>query len=69
MNSKLVISKCGCKRRKKFRLIFDGGSTGNYAIEICQKCRNKEDNNFLLKDENIWSVDAFIARMWYIGYQ
>jgi hypothetical protein len=53
MNSELVISKCVCKRRKKFRLIFDGGSTGNYAIELCQKCRNQEDNNFLLKEEMI----------------
>lgn len=53
MNLDLVIFECNCKRRKKFRLTCDGGSTGHYIIELCQTCRSQEDCKFLIKEEDI----------------
>ena len=53
MSLDLVSFECNCKRRKKFRLTFDGGSTGHYVIELCQTCHCQEDSKFLIKEEGI----------------
>lgn len=44
------IFKCKCKRQKKYRLLFDGGTTGQYSIELCQVCREKEYFKYLIKE-------------------
>jgi len=53
MKLEKVLFECYCKKQKKFRMIFDGGSTGNYVVELCSKCRKNEDHEFLLKEETL----------------
>jgi len=38
---------------KKFLLTFDGGILGDYILEICMECSDKEDKRFLKKEEII----------------
>jgi len=33
---------CPCNTPKAFRLTIDGGSTGNYTVELCKKCHSQE---------------------------
>jgi len=42
---------CKCKRQIKHRLTFDGGSTGEYQIELCDVCYSNEDKQFLISEE------------------
>jgi len=46
--------ECECLEDKKFRVVFDGGSTGNYSIEYCQKCFDQEDNEFMISVEELF---------------
>lgn len=40
--------ECECTEPRVYRLTFDGGSSGNYVVEYCQKCYNEDDKQFLL---------------------
>lgn len=51
MNLELVSFECNCKRRKKFRLTLDGGSSGKYILELCSDCYADQNKKFLLKEE------------------
>ncbi len=42
---------CPCSSEKSHRLIFDGGSTGQYVVEFCKRCYQKEDKRFLISEE------------------
>lgn len=44
---------CECIERKTRRLTFDGGSTGNYIVELCTKCLESFDVEFLISQEVI----------------
>jgi len=44
---------CSCDKPKKMRLIFDGGSSGNYTVELCNSCYQKQEKKFLIKKEVI----------------
>ena len=43
--------ECECSDTKKFRIIFDGASTGNYTVEYCQKCYDSDDKQFMISME------------------
>ena len=43
--------ECECLEKKKFRIVFDGDSTGNYIIEYCQKCYDSDDKQFMISTE------------------
>jgi len=45
--------ECECQDKKAYRLTFDGGSTGHYAIEYCQKCYDSDDRQFMISMEEI----------------
>jgi len=50
---------CSCPSSKKHRLTFNGGSAGQYDLEICQKCYDQEDKQFLISEE---CFDEIIAK-------
>ena len=49
----LVEYECECQDTKKFRIVFDGASTGNYIIEYCQRCYGNDDKQFMISTEVI----------------
>ena len=59
MESKLVSKEtienstfeCYCSEEKKYRITFDGASTGNYIIDYCQKCYDSDDKQFMILTE------------------
>ena len=48
---------CRCKAPKTTRIILDGGSEGNYAVDLCSKCHNQQNWKFLIKKESITEFD------------
>lgn len=50
------LRECECKVAKKHRLVFDGGSTGNYTINLCSKCYENENKEFLISEEMLANV-------------
>jgi len=49
----LLEYECECSDVKKFRIVFDGDTTGNYIIEYCQKCFDSDDKQFMISTEVI----------------
>lgn len=47
----LTTYACHDDMQKKYRLIFDGGSSGQYAVELCPSCYGKESKRFLISEE------------------
>jgi hypothetical protein len=43
--------ECNCENEKKYRLTFDGGDSGYYLVEYCQKCFDLDDKQFMLSTE------------------
>lgn len=54
----LIPFRCNCKEAKTRRLVFDGGSTGEYSVEMCEKCYGNEDKKFFLREESISEVGS-----------
>ena len=48
------IFRCKCKELKTNRVILDGGSEGNYTVELCPKCYANQNKKFLIKEEVIF---------------
>jgi hypothetical protein len=46
--------ECLCSEKKKFRVEFDGASTGNYIIEYCEKCYDSDDKQFMISMEELF---------------
>jgi len=44
---------CSDKEEKAHRLVFDGGSSGNYQLDLCSKCYENQNKKFLIKEEKI----------------
>ncbi len=42
---------CNCMDVKKYQLKFDGGDSGQYVVEYCQKCYDSDDKQFMLSME------------------
>ncbi|AJM91713.1 hypothetical protein [Nitrosopumilus piranensis] len=49
----MPVFHCKCKKSKTNRLILDGGSEGNYILELCPKCYKNQDCKFVIKKEII----------------
>jgi len=49
------IFRCKCQESKTNRMFFDGGSKGNYTLELCKVCYNKQSKKFLMEEELIQS--------------
>jgi len=47
------VFRCRDKESKTNRVILDGGSEGNYTVELCPKCNTKQNWKFLIKKEII----------------
>ena len=45
--------QCKCSDEKKHRLTFDGGSSGQYNIDLCEKCNIKDDKSFLIHSQEL----------------
>lgn len=45
--------ECNCTEEKKFRVVFDGGESGNYIVEYCQKCYDADDRQFMISGEGL----------------
>lgn len=45
--------ECECLEEKKFRVVFDGDSTGKYSIDYCQKCYDQDDKLFMVSMEEL----------------
>ena len=46
-----MIYTCSCSSAKKFRLTYDGGSSGTYQLELCDACHNEKPTKFLIAEE------------------
>jgi len=44
------IFRCRDKEFKTNRIILDGGSVGNYTVELCPKCYESQDKKFLIQE-------------------
>ena len=51
--SNTIEYECECLEKKKFRIVFDGDSTGNYVVEYCQKCYDSDDKQFMISEEGL----------------
>ncbi len=49
-----MMYECECDDDKKFRVVFDGDSTGNYIIEYCEKCYDSDDKQFMVSMEELF---------------
>jgi len=47
----LITYLCHDNLQKKYRLVFDGGSSGQYVVELCHSCYKKENKRFLISEE------------------
>ena len=56
--SVLTFFRCSCNVVKNYRLIFDGGSSGNYQVELCSNCYENQDKKFLVKEECITEIEG-----------
>lgn len=56
------VFRCRCKVFKTNRLIFDGGSEGNYTIELCPKCYERQDKKFLIQEGLISESKIFLSQ-------
>ncbi len=45
--------QCFCESQKKHRLIFDGGSDGEYSLDLCEECYSNQDKKFLSSEKII----------------
>ncbi|WP_428324350.1 hypothetical protein [Nitrosopumilus sp.] len=45
--------ECECAKEKKYKVVFDGGDTGKYIVEYCQKCYDSDDMKFMVITEVI----------------
>ncbi len=43
--------ECDCTEDKKYKVIFDGDTTGVYSVDYCQKCFDSDDKQFILSME------------------
>ncbi len=50
----LIEYECECLDNKKFRILFDGDSSGNYIINFCQKCYDSDDKQFMISSEELF---------------
>lgn len=53
MSIDVIIFQCKCKENKIKKMLFDGGHTGDYGIELCTKCFSNYDKQFLIREESI----------------
>ncbi|MGI0008521.1 MAG: hypothetical protein ACRD92_02765 [Nitrosopumilaceae archaeon] len=51
--NEITIFQCKCQKPKMSRLTFDGGSSGQYVVEICQECYKDDDKKFLVSEERL----------------
>lgn len=50
--------RCSDNTPKTHRLTFDGGSDGNYVVEICKDCYQKQKKKFLISEQ----IDATVVK-------
>lgn len=53
MIESITVFLCKCEEPKKHRLTLDGGSTGEYQLELCSSCYSKEDKKHVIREEII----------------
>jgi len=53
MPSQISSFGCSCKRVKEYKLLFDGGSSGKYVVNLCVDCYDEEDKRFLISEERL----------------
>lgn len=61
MNSQVFL-ECKCAEEKKYRLVFDGGTSGQYMIDVCERCYQEDDKKFLLKEDKVTSLENISPR-------
>jgi hypothetical protein len=53
LDGTLTVFECECIEDKRYRLIFDGGDSGQYAVEYCLKCFDSDDKLFMISKEEL----------------
>lgn len=53
MSQKIRDFECKCEGAKTHRLTYDGGSSGQYVVEFCRQCYEKEDKNFMISEKEL----------------
>ena len=48
-----ITFQCFCESKKKYRLVFDGGSEGEYSLDICKRCYPNQEKKFLIEEKVI----------------
>ncbi len=48
-----MMYSCPCNAPKVTLVTLDGGTTGEFAVALCKKCRNQENFKFLIKEVHI----------------
>ena len=51
--SSLVFLECKCAEAKTHHLTFDGGSSGQYTVDMCEKCNLSENKSFLITSQEL----------------
>ena len=49
----MVVYVCDCRKKKRFRLTYDGGSVGTYQLELCNKCHEERPIKFLISEKRM----------------
>ena len=42
--------ECLCSEDKTHHIIFDGGSSGHYSVDLCEKCFEQDDKKWIVSD-------------------
>lgn len=47
------VYRCSDDREKVHKLVYDGGQTGNYTLELCETCYRDRPKKFLVLEEKM----------------
>lgn len=48
-----AVFSCSCQGRKVRRLTLDGGATGIYRLDLCERCYRADSKEFVICEERI----------------
>ena len=51
MIDSIITFECECTTTKNHKVTFDGATSGNYIVEMCEQCFKADDGRFILLHE------------------
>ena len=58
MHPDSALFECRCGNPKIHKLTFDGGSSGDYILELCDDCYVFQNKEFLIDEEDIQEPES-----------